>query len=269
MAADTDTTPKPPPDWMTPGVWEARAGGGYQRTQTADAFLDSKEHTPMAPVVPMTADQFLDAPPAPAKQDEEEAPPDPGELRAPTADEEIAMKWEAMTGGLFSSGPRSRPAHEEGVKTEWSDLPHMVGGLVSEMALQPGNILSGITAAKFPVTAPFISRGYGGYMLAQSVRQAKGLYGELQNPDVTGAQKTFDTFAYTLQTVLGLALGKGPTKMKFETGISDLKSAHAAMPAEEANAFGQGDAWQDADRTCAIPAAERRRRPRRPSSRSF
>ena len=82
-----------------------------------------------------------------------------------------------------------------------------------------------------------IGRGYAGYMLAQSLRQAKGLYQELGNPDVAGAQKTFDTFAYTLQTVLGLALGKGPTKMKFETGISDLKSAHSAMPAAEANAF--------------------------------
>ena len=237
MADAPDTTPKPPPDWMTPGAWEPRKGGGYMRTSTADAFLDAK--TPaLAPVVPMSADAFLDAPLAPEKEEESGAPPDPGEIRAPTKDELVAQEWEKFTGGLFSSGPRSRPAHEEGVKTEWSDLPHMVGGLVAEMALQPGNILSAAGGmAGGPAAATLIGRGYAGYMLSQSLRQAKGLYGELQNPDVTSAQKTFDTFAYTLQTVLGLALGKGPTKMKFETGISDLKSAHSAMPAEEANAL--------------------------------
>ncbi len=173
------------------------------------------------------------------KAQQEQGEADPGELRAPTKDELVAMQWEHFTGGIFSSGPRARPPHEEGVKTEWSDLPHMVGGLVAEMALNPGNIEAAASARALPAAATTVSRGYAGYMLAQSLRQAKGLYGELQNPDVTGAQKTFDTFAYSLQTLLGLALGKGPTRMKFETDISDLKTATQAMPVEDANALAQ------------------------------
>ena len=205
----------------------------------ADDFLDSKEAPKLAPVVPMSADAFLDAPLAAPKEEGEgeQAPADPGEFRAPTKEERIAHNWEAMTGGIFSSGPRARPAHAEGVKTEWSDMPHKVGGLVAEMALQPGNILAVATGRAFPTTAPLIGKGYAGYMLTQTARQAKGLYQELKNPDVEAPQKTFDTFAWTLQTALGLALGKGPTHMKFETGIADLKAATQAMPAEEANSL--------------------------------
>jgi hypothetical protein len=160
-----------------------------------------------------------------------------GEIRAPTQNERIAADWERFTGGLFSSGPKMRPK-PEGIKTEWSDLPHMVGGLVTEMALQPGNMLAVAGGrALGPAASTWIGRGYAGYMLEQSVSQAKGLYGEMMNPDVTGAQKTFDGFSYTLQTLLGMALGKGPTHMRFETGISDLATAAKTMPAEEANAM--------------------------------
>ena len=219
-------------------AWKAKAAGGYERTSTADQFLDSKADLKLAPVVPMTADAFLDSPPDKPNKEDEQPAYNPWEIRAQTKDEAIAEEWEKWTGHMFSSGPKSRPAHEEGIKTEWSDLPHMVGGLVAEMALTPGNIAAAISARVLPSAAGVaIGRGYAAYMLTQSVRQAKGLYSELGNPEVSGAQKTFDTFAYTLQTALGLALGKGPTKMNFETGISDLKTAVTALPADQGNAM--------------------------------
>src|ERR1700690_3039101 len=232
-----DTTPQSPPDWMTP-AWVPSSTGGYMKVAplaTMDQMMAAKPDE-LSKSSGSMMDKLMATPvDEQIKQQAEQQYSDPGELRAPTKDEMIAMAWEQHTGGLFSSGPRSRPPHDEGVKTEWSDLPHMVGGLVSEMALQPGNILAATTARAVPAAASTIIRGYAGYMLAQTLRQAKGLYGELQNPDVTGAQKTFDTFAYSLQTILGLALGKGPTKMKFETGISDLQTATKVMPTEEAN----------------------------------
>ena len=122
----------------------------------ADDFLDAK---PAATPAANPADAFLDAKPG-----GEVVPftgsnlPDLGEIRATTVPERIAMGWEKWTGGLFSSGPKAAPSHEEGVKAEWGDLPHMLGGMAVEQLLNPGNLLLAATGVPLAARLPALGK---------------------------------------------------------------------------------------------------------------
>lgn len=203
----------------------------------ADQILYGKQEETAAPT--SQADQILFG------KTEQEHPegyhPADAQIRPSTTAESLAMDWQNLTRGIFSAGPIANPfgsgpkstQKTEGVKTEWSDLPHKVGGLVAEQALDPGNLLS-IAGGRAlgPTAESAIGRGFGGYMLYGSATGAKNLYNELKDPDVTAAQKTFDTFAYTLQTILGIGgvSGKYSTNFDERSKVADANAGTLQKP---------------------------------------
>jgi len=166
----------------------------------ADELLDGKPGAtpgagaPAAP--PMPADALLDG-------------GDKGQgattdsIRAATPYEEAADHFDRLTYHLFSSGPKARP-QPEGIKMGWGDVPNAVAGKVTEMALNPGNLLLGaFTGGAGPLIKGIVGKAYGAYAVAQTAKQVPQLYREVADPNVSGAQKTVDVTSATAQAGLG------------------------------------------------------------------
>jgi hypothetical protein len=211
-------------------------------TDALDTWANTKPTTtPTDPLAgwaatpPATAEQPTQKPSVPGHPWLDTPKPDYGEIRAPTLEEKIAQGWETATHGLFSAGPKMAPSHVEGVKTEWGDLPHIAGGMVAEMLLNPGNMLAGAFGGVAGATAQkAIGKAFSTYMLAQTVKAAPGLYQEAENPDVSGAQKTADIGAAAGQALLGGLLWHGPFAPHVETGVAAFGNALRAMKPEDA-----------------------------------
>jgi hypothetical protein len=180
-------------------------------------------------------------------------PPDDTEFRPhiPTFSEKAGHIWETATLGLFSRGPKATPAHIEGVKTEFADLPHVWGGLAAEQLLNPGNILTGVfTAGMAPAVRAAIGKAFGTYMIGGGLLQVPALHQELKNPEVSGGQKVADIGAMAGQLVLGRlaigrigfshseaavhSLGQAMQRMKPEESGELLAKLHGATPEEAA-----------------------------------
>ena len=157
-----------------------------------------------------------------------------GVIRAPTFYEKTAQAWNQATHGLFSAGPRAAPAHVEGVKTEWSDLPHVVGGMVIQQLLNPGNILSFGAARAVPAIQSVMGKVFGTVMAAGSLRSAPGLGREIFNPEVSGAQKIADSIAVGGQALLAGMAFRGPSLPNVNGGVYALSNAVKAMKPDEA-----------------------------------
>lgn len=161
-----------------------------------------------------------------------------GVIRSPTFAEKTSEMWSKATMGIFSAGPHFAPAHVDGVKNEWSDLPHMIGGMVMDQLLNPGNVLTAaFTGGLAPAVQKGVGKAFGAVMAAQTVRGAPAIGREVMDPTVSGAQKTADVVGMGAQAILGGTMLRGPMLPHMEAGVSALGLATQAMKPDAAGAM--------------------------------
>ena len=133
-----------------------------------------------------------------------------GIIRSPTAWEKISNGFDVYTHGLFHPALKPKMLHAEGVKSDWSDLPAMLGNMAGQTLLNPGNILTGAMLTEVSVAGSArkvlpeayhaaLRRFFTAQMIGQTSIATPGVAKEWMNPNVSGAQATADT--------IGLGIG--------------------------------------------------------------
>ena len=133
-----------------------------------------------------------------------------GVIRSPTAWEKISNGFDLYTHNLFHPALKPRMIHAEGVKSDWSDIPDLLGNMVGQTVLNPGNVLTGAMLTEVNVAGSArrvlpeayhaaLRRFFTAQMIGQTGIAAPGVTKEWMNPNVSGAQATADT--------IGLAVG--------------------------------------------------------------
>ena len=117
-----------------------------------------------------------------------------GNFRTPTTMEKISLKWDNWFGGHFNPAPKAAPIHAEGVKTEWSDLPHNAVNAALEFYLNPATLGAIATGgASLGVSAEakiaknvlkYSGKAFGAYAASQLPSGINKIVEDAVNPNV-------------------------------------------------------------------------------------
>jgi len=167
-----------------------------------------------------------------------------GIIRSPTAWEKVSNGFDVYTHGLFHPALKPKMLHAEGVKSDWSDLPAMLGNMAGQTLLNPGNILTGAMLAEVNVAGSArkvlpeayhaaLRRFFTAQMIGQTSVAAPGVAKEWMNPNVSGAQATADTIGLGVSGVMagfGVAAEFVPKEAAVSVmeGIKDKPAREAA-----------------------------------------